>query len=507
MTRTHVSRLTRNIFYNLAGQLTLVVVGLVSARYVFADLGKDVLGIVYFALMLNTVVVAVLELGITTTTVKEISANQHKDPAYVRRIVRSGALFYWVGYAAAAAALLVAAPWLVAHWIKLETISPELAIDLLRVLGASMLLALPQAFYVSVIRGVQRMGILSSVDVGFVLLQQAGIIPIIVVTGDVGLVVWWIAGVSLLKLVSLAAVVAKLFDWGALVPTFDLEIVRRNRKFAAHMIAISGLAMFHMQADKVLISKLLPVSSLGIYGLLYGTIARGGLLASAVANAALPAMSELVHAGDREQLLRTYQRVHDLLCYVLVPVFALLAFMTYPVFSAVLDPELAASLVLPAALLAIGFYLNATLTIPYFFCLAMNRPDLGSRQNFAALFTTLPVTLVLTWQFGFSGAAMSWIWYQLFAYVYSMPRVCRECLGIAPWHWYRHVLATVTRSAGSFGVAAVIVGLVAPRSTGALLAAYGAGAGVYAIITWMTMSADSRTAAKGILRTAGWQRR
>jgi O-antigen/teichoic acid export membrane protein len=500
-----VSRLVRNIGYNVVGQLLLIVLGFVSARYVFAQLGKDVLGILYFAVMLNTIVVAVLELGITTTTVKEVSANQHKDPAYVRRIVRSGAFFYWLGYALAGLALLVAAPWFVRHWITLETVSPDLAVDLLRILGASTLLALPQTFYVSVLRGVQRMGIPNTIDVGFTAIQQAGIIAIISATGDVILVAWWIALVAVVKLLALATVVAKLFDWGALVPGLDLEIMRRNRTFAVHMLAISALAMIHIQTDKVVISALLPVSSIGIYGLLYGTLGRGNFLTSAVAQGAFPALSELVHSGDREQLIHLYHRLHDLVCYGLVPVFALLAFVTYPVFSVVLEPALAATLVLPAAVLATGFYLNGTLTIPYYVCLAMNRPDIGSRQNFVALFTTLPMTLLLTWQFGFAGAAGGWVWYQLFAYAYSMPRVCRECLGILPWQWFRHILVTLLCAACSFGVAAAIVSLVAPRSTAALLVAYSVGLVVYSIATWVTMAADSRAALTRILRAnLGW---
>jgi len=495
-----VSRLVRNIGYNVAGQLTLVVLGFVSARYVFAHLGRDVLGILYFALLVNTVVVAVLELGITTTTVKEVSANVGKDPAYVRRIVRSGALFYWAGYAVAAVAVAALAPWLVEHWIELETISPADAVELLRVLGISALLALPQAFYVSVLRGVQRMGIPNAVDVVTSVVQQLGIIAIISMTRDVHLVAWWIASVYALRIVIYLGVTASLFDRGAIVPALDLEVIRRNRRFAIQMIAVSAFAMLHTQADKLMISTLLPVSGIGIYGLLYGTVARGALLTSGVALAAFPALSDLAHRGDRDELARHYHRLQDLLCFGLVPLFAGLAFTTFPVFRAVLDAELAAGLVGPAILLALGFYLNGTLTIPYYVSLAMNRPDIAARQNLVALFTTLPVTLVLTWQLGFAGAAGAWVWYQLFAYAFSMRRVCRECLGISPGQWFLHVARILAIVAGTYGVAAVVVAAVAPRSTVALLSAYGAGTLGFALAGWRALGPDSRAAASRLVR-------
>lgn len=262
-----MSRLVRNIGYSVVGQLLLVVLGFVSARYVFAGLGRDVLGIIYFALLVNTVVVAMLELGITTTTVKEVSANHVNDPGYVARLIRSGAFLYWTGYAVAAVVVIVAAPWFVARWIELETVAPATATDLLRILGASALLSLPQTFYVSVLRGIQRMGIPSTVDVAAAVVQQAGTITIISLSGDVYLVAWWIACVSAIRLAIYIAVIAKLFTWTSVVPRFDLEIVRRNRAFALQMIAVSALAMVHMQSDKLAVASPRSTAALlGAYG-------------------------------------------------------------------------------------------------------------------------------------------------------------------------------------------------------------------------------------------------
>lgn len=495
-----MSRLVRNIGYNVIGQLTLLALGFVSARYIFSHLGSDVLGIIYFAFLVNTVVIAVLELGVTTTTIKEVSANHLVDPAYVRRIVRAGALVYWAGYALAASAVVVAAPWLVENWIELETVSSETAIDLLRILGAAALLSLPQAFYVSVLRGLQRMGIPNSIDVMTSVCQQVGIIVLISMECDVHVIAWWIAGVYALRITIYLLVTAKLFDWGAVLPKLDLEVIQRNRSFAGRMVAVSALAMIHMQADKLLISTLLPVSSIGVYGLLYSTVARGSILTASVAQGAFPALAELANRGDREQLLRYYQRLHDLLCYGLVPLFALLAFATFPLFQNVLDAETAADLVVPSALLGLGYYLNGTLTIPYYVCLAMNRADIAARQNFVALFTTLPVTLVLTWRFGFAGAAGSWVWYQLFAYAFSMRRVCRECLHIAPRQWFGQILRVLAIIAGTYGVAATLIAVAAPRSTIGLFTAYLGATLVFAICSWWSLTPDSRAAAAGLLK-------
>ena len=40
-------------------------------------------------------------------------------------------------------------------------------------------------------------------------------------------------------------------------------------------------------------------------------------------------------------------------------------------------------------------------------------------------------------------AGLSWVTYHIYAYTYGLPRVCRECLGIAPRAWYWHGLKTM----------------------------------------------------------------
>ncbi len=496
-----MSRLVRNIGYNLTGQLVLLVLGLTSARYIYAELGKDVLGIIYFTLMVNAIVVAVLELGITTTTVKEIAARHETDAPYVRRLIRTGSAMYWLGYVLAAVVVFAAAPSFVDRWIEVEHLARTQAILLVRLLGCSTLLVLPATFYVSVFRGVQRMGVTNTVDVAVTVTQQAVTIAIISLTRDVIWVALWIAIVAVLRLGILAMLVARLYGAGTLVPRIDREIVRANKSFALPMLVVTLLGMVHTQADKFLISWLLPVGSIGVYGLVFGTIARGGLLTSAVAQGAFPALSELAK-GDRAPLLEKYHRLHDLLSYGLVPVYAGFAFAARPMFAAVFGDAMAVDLVLPASLLALGYYLNGTLTIPYFLCLSSNRPDIAARQNVAALFTTLPVTVVLTWQLGIPGAAASWVWYQLFAYVFSMPRVCREVIDIPPARWFAHVGIILGTVAATYGLAAVVLAVLGAHSTPALVVAYLVATAAFLVASTRTMRPDSRTAAREVVRRA-----
>jgi hypothetical protein len=95
--------------------------------------------------------------------------------------------------------------------------------------------------------------------------------------------------------------------------------------------------------------------------------------------------------------------------------------------------------------------MNATLSLPYLLSLSVGRPEIVARFNFYSLFVVLPVTAVLIYFFGLSGAGFSWVFYHLFAYVYVVPRICSECLEIPVSTWYLQILRVVGISGLAYG--------------------------------------------------------
>jgi hypothetical protein len=172
-------------------------------------------------------------------------------------------------------------------------------------------------------------------------------------------------------------------------------------------------------------------------------------------------------------------------------VFGLVPFAILPVFGWLFGAAEAARMLLPSTLLAVGFYMNSTLTLPYVLSLAMDRPGIALSLNAWALIAVFPVTLLLVWQLGLTGAALSWVAYHVFAYGYAVPRICRECGDESAWHWY----ANVGRFFGS-AVAMYIVSwgiaMAAGGSTEALALGYAAGTAAYAVAGWLSLSEHAR---------------
>lgn len=489
-----MSRVSRNIIFNLAGQALIVALGFMGTRLVFLRLGEESLGILYFALAVYAVFTPIVDLGVSSTIVREVAAHRDTDQDYIVSLVQTGTLFYWCSYALLAAAMWLAAPWLVSHWISLKSLRMNVAVECLRVLAASLLLMLPRSLYANLLRGVERMELNNAVDVATMALQQGGTIVIVVFGGGLVVISYCYLISFVLNIIVYVCIAHRFVPWRAFVPTASRGVVSRNLAFTSQVSAYSILSMVQMEADKVLISKFLPVSFLGFYGVAQTMVARVSRLPAAITQAAFPTFSVLFHRDDHAGLLKEYRRLQDLVCYGLMPVFAAVVFSARPLFHYLLNDEAARLLLLPTALLSLGWYMNATLNIPAILSLAVGRADIGARQNFYALFLVLPVTAWMIWRWGLVGAGLSCVFYHLYAYSYEGWRIAAECLHIDPIEWYVHLLKIFALALATYGMAWLLFGLGAQNESSILLPllAFGSASAVFLFGAYQSMGNELR---------------
>ena len=495
-----MSRLTRNIGYNLAGQVVLSLLALLAVRVIFRRLGADAVGLILFTQTLNLVLVSLLELGIVAITVREVAAHFAHDRPYVRDLLRTATTFYWGAYLVLGGGLLLIAPIAVARWINLTTLSPASATLLIRILGLGSLLLLPRSLYASLFRGLQRMAIVNLIEVGAIALQQLGILAIVTTGGDLTAIAVWIGLSYLASVVAYILTAAGVVGAGALLPGYRAAVVRRNAGFALQMVTISTAGMLHSQSDKLAVSKLLPVGVLGTYAFASTLVAGLGRATLSVVQAAFPSFSALAQQQSREPLLRQYRLLQAVVVYGTAPLFAAMGFAALPLFTFVFNGAVAASLVGPVLLLCAGFYMNGTLSVPYYFSLAVGKPEIAARQNLLAVVVVLPVVVAATALFGLNGAAFSWVFYHLFAYAYSVPRICRECLQVKTVSWYRQVAKAAAMVGGSYGVVAIGLLFSGRASVVGLIVGFALGSVLYAaigyLLAWPEVRREWRYAAR-----------
>lgn len=454
------------------GQGLILVLGFIGVKFIFSRLGGDAFGTIYFNLILTGVLTTALELGVLATTVREVSAHYGDEPAYIHQLIRTASLFYWGLGVALFVGVFAAAPLLVERWINLKTLDPATATTMLRFLSVTALIMLPRALYSSLFQGRQRMELNNSIDVGSSAVQQLGIILILARGGDAFAAVQWIAASAILSTLAYMLIVARLFGWRALVPGYFPAVVKRNVRFTAHMGALSVLNMVLLQFDKVVVSKLLPIATVGFYSFASTLVIRISFASSAVTQAALPSFSRLYQLRDSRALLSQYRRVQDLVGFGMVTFYAAACFGAIPIYTYLFNRQVAWQLLVPTTLLCIGFFMYSTVNVPYTFSVASGRPDIASRSYAFAVLLVIPVTTTLVFLFGLTGAATSWIVDELFLYAYMIPRIYKQCLMISTRGFYAHVLKVVALAALTYGTAWLLI--VAPNSysTPALVVSY-----------------------------------
>ncbi len=467
-----MSRLYKNIIYNLIGRGLLLILGLVSIKYIFKQLGEDALGIIYFTSMMNVVICAVLEMGISSTTVREISGSVKTEPEYINNLIRTFSLFYWTAYIILGVTFFFIAPVMVEKWINLKTMDTATATTVLRILGITSLIALPKSFYTCIFSGLQRMEFINFIDVFTTAFQQIGTILIISLKGSLFYVVYWFASCYLFRLLIYIVSASYFFSLQTLCPGYSVSVIKRNWHFASRMMATTIIATVHTQIDKLIISKLLPVGVLGYYSLAYANVSKGTLLTGAISQAVYPVFSELYQSGNHIALMSKYRKMQDLLCFGIVPIFAAIPFVALPLFSYILNENIAIQLILPITFLCIGFYMNGTLTIPYMISLAIGEPGIAARLNFYCLFFIPPAAFLLINFFGLTGAGFSFVFYHILAYSYGVPLICSKCLKIRVSEWFIHVIRIYILIGLSYGVSGILVKFFCTPTIISLLTAY-----------------------------------
>ena len=433
-----VGGLKRNIISNMCGQAILMVLSLVSTHLVFHKLGADVLGVIYFSLTVTFVLIILSDMGLSPTVTREIAAHRHNDSSYVSDLVGSSSVIAWIAYGSSCFLIVLFSPFLIKHWLQIGTIGHHEAIISFAIISAALLLAIPRVVYGAIIAGHERMDMWNVANVAAVGVQQLGMIVVLALGGTLYAVAVWYGVSGIVGLVIFCAVASRLSGISPWHLSFRSAVIRRNFHFGSRLFANTMVGYLVGQVDKWIISKFLPASTLGYYGVAQGLVSKGSMVPGTIAAAAFPALSTGVGNKDRSGWMGQYLKLQDFTCYVYFPVTGAVAMLGIVVIRYVFNNEIAELIWRPLLLLAISQYALGLLTVPFWLAVAFKRPDISLRTNIWALLLVVPITVVLVYRYGLIGAAASSVLYAAWQLFYFIPRFCSECLGTSALLWYRH---------------------------------------------------------------------
>ena len=142
--------LSKNIFFNLMGQFSATVLGFVAVKFIFSQLGYDILGLIFFCAILNAMIMGILDKSIYALTVQKVAAAFETDKQALIVFLQTFTFLTWGIAAGFVIILWFLVPYLSSEWINLPE---DTVIDiphLMRILLSASLLAFPISFYMNI---------------------------------------------------------------------------------------------------------------------------------------------------------------------------------------------------------------------------------------------------------------------------------------------------------------------------------------------------------------------
>jgi O-antigen/teichoic acid export membrane protein len=364
-------------------------------------------------------------------------------------------LIYAAGFTVGLFVVITLSPWLAAHWLNRQSIPVNVAGALLRVFALGAVTAVLRNYLSSLLRGLQRMEFSNGIDFLMTALQQLGGVVIVTRGGDAFAVAYWFTTCFVIATLAYFGVCARLLGWKSLVPWWHREIGTEHAWYAGNSVLLSVARTAYLQADKFVVSRLLPLIVFGYYAFAATLAFRGLFVAVAISMAALPSLVELSHRNAHGAFATLQADLEELQCFAAIPVFAAVAFAAHPLFSYLFTPSAANALVAPVALLCLGFFFNVATIIPSTAAMAANRPDLPMRASLITLAVALPLEVVLVRSFGLTGAGLGWAAGNAVLAASMVPTVYRAILDSTARSWVIRVAIALGLAAVSYGPGAV----------------------------------------------------
>lgn len=406
-----MSRVKQNVVANIVGKSWIAIMGLAFIPYYTRRMGMEVYGLIGLYATLQALF-ELLDMGLSATMNREMARHtaQEDRAQDARDLVRTLEVFYWPLGLAIALIVIAAAPLLAHRWVHAEQLDPATIQRAICLMGGVLALQWPLSFYAGGLMGLQRQVAMNGINAAAATLRNGGAAVVLLFAPNVLAFFAWQMFACLLQTFALALMLWRALPAGTRRARFHPPLLRSVWKFAAGMTSISLVSLALTQADKVVLSRMLPLREFGYYTLAT-TIASGlVVLIVSVHGAVFPRFSSLAATSDEAALRPFYHRACQLMTVLIAPaalVMALFAQELMLLWTG--DPVKVEATKTLVRLLTLGTLLNGMMHIPYALQLAYGWTSLTFYANLIAVCVLAPLLIVMVARYGGIGAAWVWI--------------------------------------------------------------------------------------------------
>lgn len=403
--------LKRNIIANYLGQGVAAIMALAFIPTYIGYLGVEAYGLIGVFTVMQTWFV-LLDMGASQTLAREMSrftAGMYSGKSIWVLLRSLEAVIYLVA-CCSVIAIWLCSDWVATQWLSAEKLPDERVARALAVAGLVVGLRIIEGVYRNVLLGLQRQVWFNCAHAVIATLRFGGVVAVLAfVSPTIEAFFYWQVLVSALAVMVYAIKVYSLLPRIGVIVWPSRRALASVIGFAGGLFGINLLSVILTQIDKVILSRLLSLEYFGYY-VLAATLAGGiSLVIGPITQALYPRLVELHATSDEAGFSRLFHLGAQLVTLASAPIMLTMAFFSDELlylWSG--DADLARNagyLLMP---LALGFFLNSLMWMPYQSQLATGWTRLSLVINLLAVGILVPLILHFVPEYG--AVAAAWIW-------------------------------------------------------------------------------------------------
>jgi O-antigen/teichoic acid export membrane protein len=420
--------LKRNIFVNYASQVYVTFIAILMVPLYIQYMGVEAYGLVGFFTMMQALFMA-LDMGLTPTMARETARFRGgaTDTLGYRRLVRALEGVFLAVAIAGGVTLFMAAGHIANGWLQATQLPIAEVQTAVQLMAAIVALRWLCGLYRGVISGTERLVWLGGYNSIVATLRFIGVMPVLMFISVTPTVFFsYQLAVALLELAGLLFFAYHLlppvpqgkhlpWSWAPLKPVL---------KFSLSMAFLSSVWVLVTQTDKLVLSKLLPLTDYGYFTL--AVLAAGGVMvvSAPVSGAIMPRMVKLEAEGDHDGLIHLYRQATQLVAVIAGAASVTLAFCAEPLLWVWTGDKNLAHQVAPVLIpYAIGNGILAVSAFPYYLQYAKGNLRLHLIGNAGFVLLLIPSIIWAASQYGGVGAGYVWLAMNVIYFVAWVPLV------------------------------------------------------------------------------------
>jgi O-antigen/teichoic acid export membrane protein len=420
-------KIKHNLASNFLGGIWNAAITLLVTPFQVSLLGVASFGLISSIAVIQ-IIVGALDFGLAAVVSREL-AMQGKANNNPQKLLRSVITVYWFFGALILITFICLAPLISKIFFESKSLTHEYTVLCLRLIGFYIALRWPITLYVGVLSGLHKFDTLNSIRSSFLTLRLLFGLLLLLFFPSLLVLIYWYIFVAVLELFFSIYFSHKYLPFVVSSgPILDTKVLLKTWHFSALMYGISILSVILTQLDKIFISGMLGLESLGYYSIVYSLAVGLSLVQTSINGVAIPALTSAFGVGDKDLLERRYNKFSQVMAFTVIPCAMGMFFFSEPLLAVWVGANLAGMTHDTLMVLAAGFICSSIFSNVYALSIACGKPGLFFKANIIGVIIYIPVLIFSLNRFGYIGGAYAWLFLNLYYLIFFLPIAHRQLI-------------------------------------------------------------------------------